>query len=250
MSALAVVCGLDALIEPYMLVVSHHTRAAPFRRLRVAHLSDLHSGGFGVRERKLVARLAEEKPDLIVLTGDTVDGGDLEPARGVMTAIASLRPALGVFAVHGNWEHWHPVSGDAHAFYASTGARFLRNESVRLRDDLYLVGLDDPLAGDFDPKAGFAAVPSGVATLALMHAPVGIEAIAGRATFALAGHTHGGQVRLPWLGALWRPPGSGRFDRGWYPGPTPMHVSSGIGTSIMRLRFACLPDLAILELGG
>ncbi|MBI2395777.1 MAG: metallophosphoesterase [Deltaproteobacteria bacterium] len=249
-AGLALLCAVDAVVEPHLLVVSHHARSAPTKRVRVAHLSDLHTGGFGLRERKLVARVAEERPDLIAITGDTVDEGDLEVARPVLTALAALKPPLGVVAVHGNWEHWRPVRGDARAFYASTGVRFLDNESVKVRDDLWIVGLDDPFAGHADVATAFARVPANVATIALMHAPIGHPAIDGRATIALAGHTHGGQVRVPWFGPLWRPPGSGDYDRGWYEGKTPLHVSSGSGTSVLRVRFACLPEIAILDLGG
>lgn len=249
-AALALLCAVDAVVEPHLLVVSHHTRSAPMKRVRVAHLSDLHTHGFGLRERRLVEQVARERPDLVAITGDTVDDGDLEVARPVLTALAATKPPLGVVAVHGNWEHWRPVQGDIRAFYASTGVRFLDNESVKVRDDLWIVGLDDPLAGHFDVGAAFAGVPAQVATIALMHAPIGHPAIDGRATIALAGHTHGGQVRIPLLGPVWRPPGSGDYDRGWYESKTPLHVSSGTGTSVLRVRFACLPEIAILDLGG
>lgn len=249
-TALALLCGLDALVEPYLLEVAHHRRALPMPRVKIAHLSDLHTQGFGLREKRLLSAVARASVDLVAITGDTVDGGDLEVARPLLEGLAALKPRLGIVAVNGNWEHWRPVHGDERAFFDSVGVRFLRNEGLAVRDDLWVVGLEDPLAGDFDVRAAFARVPSGMASIALMHAPIGHEAIDGRATVALAGHTHGGQVRVPWLGALWRPPGSGRFDRGWYDGKTPMFVSSGSGTSIMRVRFACLPEVAILDLGN
>lgn len=248
-----VVCGLaalfalDALIEPYLLHVTHEAIAAPElkSRLRIAHLSDLHVQSFGMREKRLLAALEREKPDLIAITGDTVDGGDLEVARPV---IAAMRAPLGVFAVAGNWEHWRPVQGDQSAFYASAGATFLRNEAAHLRDDLWVVGLDDTLSGNPDEARAFAKVGPGF-KLALFHAPIGIDKVANRAHIALAGHTHGGQVRVPFLGALIRPPGSAEFDRGWYArGSTRMHVSSGSGTSILRVRFSCWPTMAVFDL--
>lgn len=244
---IAAACTFDALIEPYLLTVAHHRVTATELRapLRVAHVSDLHVQSFGMREKALLAALEKEKPDLIAITGDTVDGGDLEVARPLLTA---MRAPLGVLAVAGNWEHWRPVHGDQAAFYASVGARFLRNESIRVRSDLIVLGLDDALSGDPDDRA-FRSLGDGL-RLALFHAPIGIEMARKHAQLALAGHTHGGQVRVPFLGPLWRPPGSGDFDRGWYlRGGSRMHVSSGVGTSIFRLRFACRPELAILDLG-
>jgi predicted MPP superfamily phosphohydrolase len=241
-----VLSALYALVEPYLLQTTHHRFVAPVRApLRIAHVTDLHTGGLGLREKRLLAALAEEKPDLIAITGDTVDSGDLEAARPV---IAAMRAPLGVFAVSGNWEHWRPVHGDQAAFYASAGARFLRNESVRVRDDLYVIGLDDAVSGAPDIAGAIKGVPDGVMRLALFHAPIGFDDAAPHVQLALAGHTHGGQVRVPFLGALWRPPGSGEFDRGWYRRKqSAMYVSQGAGTSILRIRFACRPELAIIE---
>jgi uncharacterized protein len=239
-------CTLDALIEPYLLTVAHHRLTVPELRapLRIAHVSDLHVQSFGLREKALLAALEVEKPDLIAITGDTVDGGDLEVARPLLKA---MHAPLGVLAVAGNWEHWRPVHGDQAAFYASVGARFLRNESVRLRPDLIVIGLDDALSGDPDARA-FRSLGEGL-HLALFHAPIGIDMAKAHAHVALAGHTHGGQVRVPFFGPLWRPPGSAEFDRGWYSRDgVRMHVSSGLGTSIFRVRFACRPELAILDL--
>ncbi len=246
--AAALSAGLDALVEPYLLRITHQRVAVPELRapLRIAHLSDLHVQSFGLRERQVLAALEREKPDLIAITGDTVDGGDLEVARPV---IAAMRAPLGVFAVAGNWEHWRPVAGDQAAFYASAGARFLRNEAAHPREDLWVVGLDDALSGAPDARA-LAAIAGPGLRLALFHAPIGIDDVKHHAHVALAGHTHGGQVRIPFFGAPFRPPGSGEFDRGWYRREkTMMHVSEGSGTSIVRVRFLCRPTLAILELG-
>lgn len=243
-SAIVGLCALDALAEPYLLRITHHPRRVRGlqRPLRVAHVSDLHVHSFGLRERRLLAALGREKPDLIAITGDTVDAGDLELARPL---IAAMRAPLGVLAVAGNWEHWRPVRGDQATFYASAGARFLRNESLRVRDDVIVAGHDDALSGD--PQR--VMMTGAGARIALFHAPIGIDLVDNDVDLALAGHTHGGQVRIPFLGALWRPPGSAEYDRGWYSrGRAMMHVSSGVGTSILRVRLACLPELAILDL--
>ncbi len=249
-AAAASLIAFDAfVIEPYALEITRHEARAPVAaRLRIAHVSDLHTGGLGRRERALLAALDEAKPDLIAITGDTVDGGDLEPARELLVAMTTKAP-LGVVAVHGNWEHWRPVS-DAERFYAEVGVRFLRNDAVRVRDDLWVVGLDDDLAGAPDATRAFAKVPPGRTPIVIFHSPVAVDAIAGRAPIALAGHTHAGQVRLPLLGALWRPPGSGRFDHGWYEASgTRLFVSRGVGTSLLPVRFWCRPELALITLG-
>jgi predicted MPP superfamily phosphohydrolase len=241
-TAITVVCAIDAfVVEPHWLEVTHHVRHARVSKaLRIAHVSDLHTGGFGVREEALLAALARERPDVIVLTGDVVDDGNLENARPLLT---QLHPPLGIFAVEGNWEHWRPVT-DAAAFYASAGARLLSNDAVKLRDDVTLVGLDDALAGLPDSNGALARAPKGIVTLAAFHSPVAYDDLAQRVDLALAGHTHAGQVRLPFFGAIWRPPGSGRYDHGWY---DELYVSRGVGTSLLRVRFLCRPELAIID---
>jgi predicted MPP superfamily phosphohydrolase len=241
LNALAVICAIYALIEPYRLEVTHHVvHAKVTRPLRIAHVSDLHTGGFGLREKALLAALEKEKPDLVVLTGDVVDDGVLEHARPLLSA---LHPPLGIFAVEGNWEHWRPV-GDAASFYRGVGARALNNDGVKVRDDVFLVGLDDAIAGAADPRFALAKAPSSGATIAIFHSPVAYDEIASRVDLALAGHTHGGQVRVPFLDALWLPPGSGRYVAGWY---DKMYVSRGVGTSVFRVRFLCRPELAIVD---
>ncbi len=76
--------------------------------------------------------------------------------------------------------------------------------------------------------------------------------IAPRLDLAFAGHTHGGQVRLPLIGALWTPPGSGRYVAGWYSmSEAPrarMYVSRGVGTSVLPVRFLCRPEVALITL--
>ncbi len=76
-----------------------------------------------------------------------------------------------------------------------------------------------------------------------------MSAVAGKYDLAFAGHTHGGQVRLPLVGPLWLPPGSGRFVEGWYEeAGTKMYVSRGVGTSVLPVRLLCAPEIAIFDL--
>ena len=248
--------AIDALfIEPFALEITrHHVRAPVDAPITIAHLTDLHTQGLGRRERLLLERLEAEKPDLIVITGDTVDGGDLEPARELMTA---LRAPLGVWVVRGNWENWQPPRAGGQtapqseaAFYTSVGARFLVNEGQLARRDVWIAGLDDPMSGHASPAAALEGAPAGVFTIVLVHSPEGFGpglAPGFKVDLALAGHTHGGQVRLPFVGPLWLPPGSGGFVAGWYEsGGSRMYVSRGIGTSILPVRFLCSPELALI----
>ena len=210
--------SVDAtVIEPYRIEVSRHTISAGVEKpIVIAHLSDLHTHGLGRREKTVIEILERERPDVIVVTGDLVDEGDLEPARPLFE---KLHAPLGVWVVRGNWENWMPPSNDRSTL-ASFGATLLVNEGALLRRDIWLAGLDDPMSGIPDVDQALRDAPPDATRIALFHSPAVFDRLAPRIDLAFAGHTHGGQVQLPLLGALWKPPGSGRYLAGWYSAPT------------------------------
>ncbi|MBX7221747.1 MAG: metallophosphoesterase [Blastocatellia bacterium] len=238
---------IDALaIEPYWIQVTHHHLPLRVNQpLVIAHLSDLHIRSFGWREAKLVELVNREKPDVVVVTGDaTGDGGSHETTRQVLR---QFHPRLGVWVVRGNWECWRPI-GNERAFYESFGAQYLYNQARPLQDNLWIIGLDDEYAGAPDVSRGFADVPSTAVKLALFHSPSLFDRVKGKCDVVLAGHTHGGQVCLPFYGPLWLPRGSGRFLAGWYrENGTSMYVSRGVGTSLFPIRFNCRPEVAFIH---
>jgi predicted MPP superfamily phosphohydrolase len=245
--AASIVLGFDAaVVEPNAVERTRHSIPAPLAApLIIAHLSDLHTHGLGSRERRMLSMLAESRPDLIVLTGDTVDEGDVGVAHDVL---AALHAPLGVFAVQGNWEHWRPPATAKEAF-AAAGVTLLVNEGRLIRPDLWLAGFDDAMAGEPDPARALRDAPRGAYRIALFHSPAAFDEIAAGIDLGLAGHTHGGQVRVPFLPPLWLPYGSGRFVAGWYDaGKARMYVSRGVGTSIAPVRFACRPEVAVISL--
>ncbi len=253
--ALTAIVGLYSFaVEPDWVEVTRSTLTpleigGPSRTgagaIRVLHLSDLHGNTPGTREAAILATIERERPDLVVLTGDTCDTGRFGPYASFLGA---LHAPLGVFAVEGNWEHWRP-SEDEVATYRSAGITLLVNESRKLRDDLWIVGFDDQTGGRPDAAKALRDVPAGVTTLALMHSPGFFDSVAGRVTFALAGHTHGGQVCAPGLGPLWLPQGCGRYVAGVYEERgSAMYVSRGLGTSMLPVRFFARPEIALVTL--
>jgi hypothetical protein len=246
--AAMVLAAIDGfLVEPRWLRVARHEVEAPVPRpLTIAHVSDLHTHGLGAIERSLLDAIDAARPDAIVVTGDVVDDGALEHARPFFER---LHPPRGTWVVSGNWEIWRQTTPEEGRFYASVGARWLRNESAKLDDGVWIVGLDDPFAGFPDARRALADVPAGVFRMAIFHAPIAFDALAPSIDLAFAGHTHGGQVRVPLLGPVLRPPGSGPYDEGWYTrGAARMHVSRGVGTSVLPVRFLCRPELALVRI--
>ena len=235
-------------IEPYHLEVSHHhVRASISVPLKIAHLSDLHTYGIGRLEQKLFDILDSERPDLIVITGDSIHTDANYP--GFREVLLRLRAPLGVWVVNGNHEVWWPIPNEQ-SFYESAGAKLLVNTNMRVTDDVWLVGLDDSFAGSPDLERALADVPSTAYRIALFHSPAFFDRIAGKCELALAGHSHGGQVRLPVIGPVWVPPETGRYVEGWFEKDNSrMYVSRGIGTSVVAARFLCRPEIAFVTLG-
>lgn len=245
---LAVAVALYAwAIEPNWLEVTHHSVILPVSSpVTVAQISDLHIHRIGPLEEAVIQAVVDEHPDLIVLTGDLYD---TEGGKAAAEAfVKRLSAPLGVWYVPGNWEHWtNPQRTDG--FLGGDGAKTLFNDGARLREDLWLVGFDDALAGAPQLENGLANVPAGAVTIGLFHSPAFFAHAQSRISLALAGHTHGGQVRVPWWGAPWLPPGSGPYVAGWYDGEASrMYVSRGIGTSILPIRFACRPEVAVFAI--
>src|SRR5690606_16405275 len=197
--------GLGAAHEAYSFELPRERRVIRGlrSRLRLTLLTDLHIGPYMGRHQlaEWVEASNELEPDLVVLGGDLVDQmyqGDLSEFRELLPAFESR---LGVVAVLGN--HDRTRFRDLSPLLAAlrdSGVTLLRNGGVQLRDDLYLAGIDDWRTGDPDVARALAAAPTGPdagARVLVSHNPDAIPDLPEGIDLVLAGHTHGGQVRLP-----------------------------------------------------
>jgi uncharacterized protein len=242
--------------EAHRFGISRHSFKLPRleRDLRVAHLSDLHFGRWH-REpaiRRWVDATLAQNPDLIVLTGDLLDGRtSIEQLEAFTTELARLRAPLGVFATWGNHDYGLHRSGLEvfGAMLEKVGIRVLTNEGAQVRPDLYLAGVDDYWNGDVDvARAIRDAKPTG-ATLLLSHNPDILPDVPGNVGLMLSGHTHGGQVRAPFGVGLHSISKFGeRYQMGFIKEQTTAFVSRGLGTSTVPVRSFCPAELVMLEL--
>ena len=249
-------------IEPNWIEVTRHEAwfknlPEEFNGLVVAHLSDLHMRRYGARERRVLAKLAEAKPGVIAITGDfTQDGSDPSAIRTFLKDLQRLNPPFGIWAVLGDYDHWYPPAANDEAvrkFFSDAGIALLVNEWGRIGkgfDTMTLVGVDDPFTGADNLGNALRGTQRTPFAILLTHAPqMFMKADLTKFDLVLAGHTHGGQVRLPGIGALWLPAGSEGYDSGWFYGiTTQMYVTRGVGTSILPLRFLCRPEIALITL--
>jgi uncharacterized protein len=263
--ALALVLGGWAFwIEPRSLVVNRSTLDVPrwpepLRGLRVALLSDLHVGSpyWHLTElERLVARVNSEQPDLVLLAGDylinDVVFGDWVDPESVARVLGRLHAPLGVIAVLGNHDWWNDGRRVWRAL-ESQGVVVLENQAHELTRDgarFYVVGLADQLTRRVRVDQALSAVPSGAPYLVLMHEPDTFTLVPDAASLTMAGHTHGGQVRLPLVG---RPVIPSRYGQRFAAGhiveaDRHLFVTTGVGTSIWPVRFGVPPEIALLTL--
>lgn len=240
--------------------VTHTELALPrlppeYDGLRVVHLTDIHHSVLvGLQEVERVVEIVNRsRPDVVALTGDYVT---FSPACiwPVARVLGRLRAPRGVFAVLGNHDFRAGAGAMTRALEAQ-GIRVLRNANCRLGGpggNLWLVGVDDVRVGRDDLPAALRGVPAGDTKILLCHNPI-ILASAARAgvDLVVSGHTHGGQIRLPWGGAAYQR-GSTRLGRKSIQGRhslrgTQMYVSRGIGTVWVPFRLACPPEIACLH---
>ncbi|MGB6874556.1 MAG: metallophosphoesterase [Candidatus Acidiferrales bacterium] len=240
---------IDAfVIEPDNVQVNHYViHANVASPLKIADLSDLHTRGLGRPEREVLAAIAKENPDVILITGDTL-ADPLGNYMACMKVYKQLHAPLGVWFVRGNWENLRPLRHERQ-FYRDAGVNLLLNQNHELRPDVWLMGLDDPFTGRPNLAAALQGVPTNVYTIAMFHSPFFFQTIVGKVNLVLAGHTHGGQIRIPFVKPFWLPGGSGPFLDGWYEEKNSrMYVNRGVGMSDIPARFLCRPEVAFITL--
>lgn len=230
------------------------------RALRVAVLADLHVGSpfNGIPKlRATVDRTNAAKPDLICILGDLVIqgvlGGRFVPPEEIAVELSRLRAPAGVVAVLGNHDAWLGRDRVAKTLEAS-GIRVIEESAVRLTTlagPVWVAGISDLWTGRHDISAALELVANdGAPVLLLTHHPDVFPLVPARVTLTLAGHTHGGQVRFPFFGAPIVPSRFGqRFAAGHVvEGGRHLFVATGVGTSILPVRFSVPPAVNILTL--
>ncbi|WP_216326512.1 metallophosphoesterase [Deinococcus aestuarii] len=247
----------------------HQSAALPglTRPLRVAQLTDLHYGLYitAASVRAWVDLTLQARPDLIVVTGDLLDADVAKDAGPLLAELSRLRAPLGVWGVWGNHdygsfgryarlghsprrENWRERREGFAGALADGGLRVLNNEGVQVRGDLYLAGVDDLMQGEPDLGAALAGAGTG-ATLLLSHNPDLLPEVPRSVGLTLCGHTHGGQVRLPLIGAVTTASRYGqRFAQGWVEGPARGFVSRGLGMTAVPLRLNCPAEVVVFDL--
>ena len=260
------VWGNKALMVSTISISSSHIPAA-FSGFRIAQVSDLHNSEFGKNNTELLKLLSESRPDIIAITGDLIDANHTDVGIALGFAQESVRIAP-TYYVTGNHEAASPQYDTLKAGLEEAGVIVLEDEAVSLErngETITLLGLGDP---DFTVKGDMFGETSAMVstklknlddgeggyTILLSHRPELFETYVNCGIdLVFAGHAHGGQFRLPFIGGLVAP-NQGMFpqyDAGLYTdGSTSMVVSRGIGNSIIPFRFNNRPEIVLVELNA
>jgi len=255
-ATLGVICMVYGyFIEPYWPSVTHAIvptakLAAGARPIRVVHISDIHSDGQPRLEQRLPALIAAEKPDVIVFTGDAINSpAGLPIFRRCLGELSAIAPT---FAVKGNWDalFWRNLD-----LFGKTGARELDGDAVEVNvrgTRLCLAGA--PVGQPGLKEQALSKVKPEDLSIFLYHYPSAVLEAAGKHVDLLcAGHTHGGQVALPFYGAIITLSKLGKqYESGLYRhANTWLYVNRGIGMEggwTPRIRFCARPEISVIDL--
>lgn len=245
-------------VEPWALSIERVELRSPrvppeLDGVTIGQLSDLHIGGATSQAfvRAAVRTLVDLKPDLLALTGDLVHVPGM--AESVAATLRDFRAPLGSYITLGNHDHWHDADAVAGALRQS-GHIVMQNHSARLHINgapLHIVGVDDVWEKKHRLSQALSGVTVGEAALLLVHEPDVADNFAPAFPFIaqLSGHTHGGQVRLPFIGAPARAPFGRKYVMGQFDVQgMRLYVSRGVGMAEPYVRFLCPPEVTLLTL--
>ncbi|PKM49768.1 MAG: phosphoesterase [Firmicutes bacterium HGW-Firmicutes-7] len=231
-----------------------------FEGYKILQISDLHSKEFGKNQKWIVKKVRKEEPDIIFVTGDAIDSKKYNEDVCIQL-FAQIIKVAPIYLVTGNHEAWSNRFDEFEKRLVDVGVIVLRNDSklISIKDSSILIaGIDDPDFGEYsnikaqidDTVAGL----DGYYKILLSHRPEMMNIyVESNIDVVFAGHAHGGQVRLPFIGGIVSP------NQGWFPqytsgdyhkNNTTMIVSRGLGNSIIPQRILNLPELIVATLSS
>lgn len=248
-------------IEPRQLTVTHHVISHPlipeeFTGIKLLQFSDVHLGHYyGLKRfRRIIQKINELQPDIVLFTGDLLDEPNKYPhIEAVASELSRIRAPLGKFSIYGNHDHGGYGTNIYRDIMEKAGFRMLVNEHTlirKARSFIAIAGGDDMMLGKPDFSKMIKSIPDSTYTIVLLHEPDGAMQMSRYpAHLQLSGHSHGGQVQLPFIGPLITPPLSETYYEGFYQiNHLTLYVNRGLGTTRIPLRFLSPPELTVFTL--
>lgn len=243
-------------VNPVALTLPNLSPA--FDGLRLVQISDLHFDAWLTRPRldHIVQLINRQQPDVVAITGDFLTFAGADVIHNLKESLSALRPRDGVVAVLGNHDHWHNAEESLRSMMKACGIIELRNTVHTLRrggETLHLAGVDDAWVRQARMDDVLRQLPRTGAAILLAHEPDFADSYVktGRFDLQLSGHTHGGQVTLPFIGPLILPPYGRKYASGLYRVLEMMvYTNRGVGMVQPYVRYNCAPEITVFTLKG
>jgi predicted MPP superfamily phosphohydrolase len=236
------IAGDSCLLEPKWVRTRTIRLASGKPTHRIVHITDVHHKGNRRYFESIVKRINALSPDFVCFTGDLIEEGHyLAEALQILSGIRSP-----VFGVPGNHDYWsHAPFGEFSKTFRATGGAWLLDEEVLSPDGKFNI-----LGAAFLFKHRPMRLNPGAKNVMLMHYPAWVKKLGeNRFDLILAGHSHGGQFRIPFYGAIMVPFGVDEYDLGLFRTiPGPLYVNPGLGWFPVPIRFNCRPEITVFEL--
>lgn len=250
-------------MEPSMLHIQKETITSAkipesYNGLKIVQFSDTHIGFHYSLEQmnKLISKINNQNPDIIVFTGDLVDDpNSYKWNKKLIEQLKSLRADLGKFWIYGNHDHGGYGTDILKQTMDKAGFQLLKNEHATIdigNDRIIMAGVDDVILGEPDLDQALEQANPDLFTILLAHEPDYADTARHYPIdVQLSGHSHGGQVRFPFVGHLYTPAYAEKYVSGKYPlenGQLTLFVNKGIGTTRLPYRFLCRPEIHLFTL--
>ena len=241
-------------IEPRRLEVNHISiNDLDLKGIKIVFASDFHIKPYQKKKLDKIVRLINnENPDLVLSSGDFVAGNfhhSALPVDDIAESLSHIKAKYGFYTSLGNHDGWYGADIVKKAL-TQNNIKVLENESVALKINdktIYIAGVEDLMTGQ--PDINKALLNTKNPVILLTHTPDIFPQVTKNVNLILAGHTHGGQVRIPFLGAIFTASDYGeKYVMGYIEEDNKkMFVTRGIGVSILPFRFNCVPEINVIE---
>lgn len=241
-------------IEPNLLKIKNYKiSCSELQGIKIVYAGDFHiAPEHKKRLQKIIKEINNQNPDLVLLGGDYVKGHKAKssmPIRDIAAELKKITSKHGIFGVMGNHD-WYVDGTEIIAALKDNNIKILQNENTSVKIDgkeLCIAGIEDMYTRQPDLKKALSSCKDSV--ILLSHEPDIYPDVPEDVCLTLAGHMHGGQVRLPFIGALIVPSPMGpKYAQGYFEEKgRKMIVSSGLGTSLLPLRFNTFPEIVVIE---
>ncbi len=228
--------------EPHWVKTRFLNLAGKHPSHRIVQITDIHHKGDRAYLESVVKKINRLSPDVVCFTGDLI-----EDARYIPEALEVLQKLKSpIYGVPGNHDYWSNARfADMDKAFASTGGGWLMDAQATTADGKIRISGATCLGGrpmPLPPRPG-------VKNILMLHFPLLAEQVAYQYHLMLAGHSHGGQIRLPFYGAFVLPYWVGKYDLGMFRlSSGPLYVNPGLGWLVTPLRFNCRPEITVFDI--